>query len=630
MSGVFEKWKRPSPNKTGAWVPTCAALLGLTLAGVGELERLDAWAYDWLLGHTAAPTVVEPPKVVTVGIDDVSLDRFSEPLALWHKRLAQVVQALADGGAQGVALDVIPAVSLQEFAPEADLDLMRALRHARQKNVPVLLGFSLGEGGMMPLAKFGLLAAGLGYLNLFPDPDGRIRRHLPLVQNEQGRRSLSVALAMARLRDETLAPETVGPFDIDYRLPPSPTVSFAQVYDWGANGEIERLRERVAGKLVFVGIVSLKPLLDTHRIPVDFAGYSKNRTPGVFIQANMTENLLRGPLLRDVPPSVVWPLLAGLGALGAFGVFRSAPQRAASLLAGASAAGFALCYAAFFAGWSLPFAKMAAALWFSAALTGVYVFAQREIQLKQLIQREKMAALTRLTAGVAHEVNTPLGVCVTAASLLDDKIAELSVAFDRGGLKKSELNAFLSVSGESLTHLRTNLQRTAHLVQSFKQIAADQSSQTKREFELGQYLEDAIAGMRFEMGAAGRQCRLVRKDEINMLSYPGALFQIISQLMDNAWKHAFSDTAEGVVTIALEQSGANAIVKFQDNGRGIHANDIPLIFDPFFTTKRGQGCAGLGLHAVYNLVSSVLQGRIECRSELDKGTVFTLVLPKKI
>jgi signal transduction histidine kinase len=610
-------------------IPSFSALLGVVVAGAEGMGRLDAWAYDFLLAHTRVETQ-HPPNALTVGIDDASLDRFTEPLALWHRRLAQVVTALADAGAKGVALDVIPAVSLQDFAPEADLELMRALRYAKQKNVPVLLGFSLGEGGMTPLQKFGLLAAGLGYLNLFPDPDGRIRKHRPFVENEQGRISLSIALAMARLANGELQPAATGAFNIDYRLPPSPTVSFAQVHDWGASGDIARLRETFADKLAFVGIVSLKPLLDTHRIPIDFAAYSKNRTPGVLIQANMTESLMRGALLRDIPASVGWPLLATLSLTGAFGVFRGTPKRALSILGGAAAASFMLCYAAFFIGWTFPFPRMLVALFSSAALTGGYAFAQREIQLKQLIQREKMAALTRLTAGVAHEVNTPLGICVTAASLLDDKIAELTVAFDRGGLKKSDLNAFLGVSGESLALLRSNLQRTARLVQSFKQIAADQSSQTKREFELGQYLEDVVAGLRFESGARARECRLVREDEINMLSYPGVLYQVISQLMDNAWKHAFADDALGIVTIAADQSGANAIIKFQDNGQGIPAGDIPLIFDPFFTTKRGKGFAGLGLHAVYNLVSSVLQGRIECRSEVDKGTLFTIVLPKKI
>jgi signal transduction histidine kinase len=612
------------------WVLAASMALGLILGGAGILEPLEAVLYDAMLG--ASPALLgQAPTVCIAGIDDASLESFPEPLALWHKHLALAITALAKAGAKGIALDIIPSVSLERFTPEADVALMDALRYAQKKNVPVLMGFSLGQQGMAPYFKFRLLASELAYMNLFPDADGRIRKQRPFMKNEAGKAKDSIALAMARLvKAQPLDADASPYYYIDYRLPPPPVVSFKQLIEWGRLDDVSALQKTFANKLVFIGIVSLKPLLDLHRIPIDFSIYAKNQTPGVLIQASMTEGLIQGAVLRPVPAGYVWACLALLSALGAASMLWGTKKQIALVYGAAAVAGLSLCLGLFGMGWLLPPLRLLAALLAPGIAAAAYLLLQREIQRNQLIQQEKMAALTQLVVGVAHEVNTPLGVCVTAASLLKDKTTELTDAFNGGGLKKSELNGFLNLSSETMTLLLSNLQRTAHLVQSFKQTAVDQPCEAKREFMLGQYLRETVSSLQFQFGESACECKIMCSSDILMVSYPSALYEIISQLMDNALKHAFHEDSHRLITLEAEEHGRNVEIRFSDNGQGIAPKEIALIFNPFYTTRRGKGSAGLGLPTVYNWVSYLLRGNIQCHSVLGKGTAFVITLPKAI
>jgi signal transduction histidine kinase len=249
----------------------------------------------------------------------------------------------------------------------------------------------------------------------------------------------------------------------------------------------------------------------------------------------------------------------------------------------------------------------------------------------QLVQAEKMAALGTLVAGVAHEMNTPIGVAVTAASTLHTRTGEFVRRTQEGGLKKSELDAYVETAqiGAELT-LR-NLERAANLIQSFKLVAVDQTSDERRKFKVGQYLNEIATSLQ-PMLKTSRHCIEIEcEEEIEILSYPGAFAQIITNFVQNSVKHGFDGyTQEGVMRAVVRLEGENLLLEYSDNGRGIPADIVPKIFDPFFTTKPGeQGGTGLGLHVVYNLVTQKLGGAMRVHSSEGAGTTFRLELPKE-
>ncbi len=215
----------------------------------------------------------------------------------------------------------------------------------------------------------------------------------------------------------------------------------------------------------------------------------------------------------------------------------------------------------------------------------------------QLAQAEKMASLGTLVAGVAHELNTPIGVAVTAASTLQSRTNAFVQRFTEGGLKKSELEAFVETAqiGADLT-LR-NLERAANLIQSFKQVAVDQTSDTKRRFKLRHYLEGVITSLEPKWKTTRHRVEIACDETLEMETYPGAIAQIITNLIDNSLLHGFQGfTEEGIMRIVVEhQAPTNQVtITYSDNGQGIPTEVLPRIFDPFFTTKQAQGGTGLG------------------------------------
>ncbi len=247
---------------------------------------------------------------------------------------------------------------------------------------------------------------------------------------------------------------------------------------------------------------------------------------------------------------------------------------------------------------------------------------------KELMHREKMAALGGLVAGVAHEINTPMGIAVTAGSLLHDRTREVVQAFGKGELKRSTLTGFLTDSQQASALLLTNLNRAAELVQSFKQVAVDQSHDVRRRVRLGQYLGEILVSLGPLYKRTPHRIELHVAEELEDEVFAGAIAQIVSNLVQNAIQHAFSADKPGRLDITLNKTArGEAELVFADDGRGMTTEERLRIFEPFFTTRRGQGGSGLGMHIVHNLTTELLSGTISVQSQPGQGTQITLRFP---
>lgn len=246
---------------------------------------------------------------------------------------------------------------------------------------------------------------------------------------------------------------------------------------------------------------------------------------------------------------------------------------------------------------------------------------------EQLIQTEKMASLGRLVAGVAHEINTPIGIAITASSFLQDTTKEFSKLYDNKSISKQILTNHINITVDSTKLIRSNLKRAADLVQGFKEVAIDQTNDEIREFEVKRYFNEILASLHPQIKRSQCKVALNCPDRLTIRTSPGAIAQIITNLVINAIIHAFENDQYGIITIDIEQESEHINLLFKDSGCGIAPENLSNIFEPFFTTKRGQGGSGLGMHIVYNLVNQSLQGSIECTSILGEGTSFTIRFP---
>lgn len=247
-----------------------------------------------------------------------------------------------------------------------------------------------------------------------------------------------------------------------------------------------------------------------------------------------------------------------------------------------------------------------------------------------LLRKEKMAALGHLVAGIAHEISTPVGVSVTAASLLSQETASLCENFSAGTMKRSDLEAYLLTVQEVAQILGFNLQHAAELISSFKKVAVVQSNETYCTFNLPNHLRDVLLSLRPELKQ--HQVSLHCAEDLMLRSYPGVFAQIFNNLLLNAVIHAFPHTDSGCIDIRVYENPLvpdQLRITFSDNGAGIAPEHLDRIFDPFFTTRRGSGGTGLGLHILYNLVTQTLGGTISCRSVPGTGTHFTLIIPRE-
>ncbi|MBU2897754.1 cellulose-binding protein [Vibrio hepatarius] len=245
---------------------------------------------------------------------------------------------------------------------------------------------------------------------------------------------------------------------------------------------------------------------------------------------------------------------------------------------------------------------------------------------EELVRSEKLSGLGSLVAGIAHELNTPIGNAIVVASSLKE-FNHIFIQSTKEGIRRSALDTYIEQSGQSADSIERNLKRAAELISSFKQVAVDQSSYQRRRFELDEVLHE----LRITMSPSLSRSQIILSEEcpqeINMDSYPGPLTQILMNLLSNALVHAFTDHDHRIIEIKGQKIEENAVITVTDNGQGIAPEHIGKVFDPFFTTRLGQGGSGLGLNIVYNLVTDLLGGDIKVTSELGQGCCFILTLP---
>ena len=237
----------------------------------------------------------------------------------------------------------------------------------------------------------------------------------------------------------------------------------------------------------------------------------------------------------------------------------------------------------------------------------------------QIVETEKMASLGQMVAGVAHEVNTPIGLGVTASTLMQDKLADIQKAFEEKRLTSSQLAKFLGESKENLGIIYRNLERAASLIRSFKQVAVDQSNENRRQFNMLQLMNEVLLSLRPNLKKTQHQVLLDCEPGLDIDSKPGPINQILINLIMNSLIHAFENKPQGEIKIAVTVANSRCYVHYSDNGSGVPEHIKKRIFDPFVTTKRGEGGSGLGMHLVYNLVTQALNGKISLESTLGHG-----------
>jgi PAS domain S-box-containing protein len=248
---------------------------------------------------------------------------------------------------------------------------------------------------------------------------------------------------------------------------------------------------------------------------------------------------------------------------------------------------------------------------------------------QNLITAEKMASLGALVAGIAHELNTPIGNCLLTATALSDMASEFERKFNEGGVKRSALEAHLADIRLACGIMAGSLRRAADLITSFKQVAVDQTSDQRRSFDVCDVVNDTLATYAAQLRRANCEANVDAVGPLVLDSYPGSVGQVLSNLINNALLHAFEGRASANIFVgARELDADNVQIVFSDDGIGMQPKVLHQVFDPFFTTKMGQGGSGLGMNIVYNIVTGMLGGAIDIDSSPEHGTKVTITMPK--
>jgi len=245
----------------------------------------------------------------------------------------------------------------------------------------------------------------------------------------------------------------------------------------------------------------------------------------------------------------------------------------------------------------------------------------------ELVRQEKLASLCRLVAGVAHEINTPLGICVTATSHLVQELKLTREDLAAGQLDEDGLQQFFGIIDQTLRIMTTNTQRAAALVRSFKQVAVDQSSDELRSFNLRKYLDEVLLSLQPKLKGKPVTVEIDCAPELHLRSYPGAVSQIVTNMVVNSLVHGFSEGEPGRITIHASSEGGMLALDYSDDGLGMDSATLGQLFDPFFTTKRGSGGSGLGAHILYNLVTGPLGGTVKVVSAPGMGLHYKIRFP---
>lgn len=247
----------------------------------------------------------------------------------------------------------------------------------------------------------------------------------------------------------------------------------------------------------------------------------------------------------------------------------------------------------------------------------------------QLIASEKTATLGRSVAGFSHELNTPMGLCITAASYLADASKETSQALNDHSISAGAVKSYIDTVDEAVEIILSNLSRSTEMVANFKLVAVDVLSERPRSFMLHDYLRRVINSLTPALRKSQHEVDVVG-DDLVIDSYPGALSQVITNIIMNSVIHAFDDGEKGKLLIRVVHDGSNVHLNCSDDGRGMTSDSLAKVFEAYYTTREAEGGSGLGTSIIYKLVTETLQGQISCSSELGVGTMFTITIPVHI
>jgi len=250
----------------------------------------------------------------------------------------------------------------------------------------------------------------------------------------------------------------------------------------------------------------------------------------------------------------------------------------------------------------------------------------RETQNK-LVESEKLAGLGRLVAGVAHEISTPVGIGLTGSSHLEFLAEDIFQKYELDKMTQEDIQNYLKSSKELISVINSNLNRTADIIRSFKQVAVDQTSEQKRLFKLKAYIKGILISIDSLMQDKKIDIKIDCDEELGIVSYPGFFAQIITNLVVNSITHGFKNSNNGKISFTIEKVENQLNFKYSDNGEGIPKENLLKIYEPFFTTNKEEGSSGLGMNIIYNLVTTNLKGSIDCQSELGNGVNFTIKIP---
>lgn len=246
----------------------------------------------------------------------------------------------------------------------------------------------------------------------------------------------------------------------------------------------------------------------------------------------------------------------------------------------------------------------------------------------KLIQSEKLASLGGMVSGIVHEINTPIGIGITASTFIKQLISKIEKNLEDGMVDAQSLSKFLKKTHEAAAMIHVNLGRAGNLLGNFKQVSVDQVSEKPRKILVDEYIHEVIASLVVELKHSPHRILVNCPQNLIFDSRPGALAQIITNFVMNAINHAFEGVEEnGEILFDISADDTTLYLICRDNGKGMGKEEVKQIFDPFYTTKREQGGTGLGLYVVYNLVTKALSGSIECKSSLGKGTEFKIKVP---
>lgn len=265
---------------------------------------------------------------------------------------------------------------------------------------------------------------------------------------------------------------------------------------------------------------------------------------------------------------------------------------------------------------------------FNNLITKEEMLRQYTQQLEQTIgQSERMATLGELVAGFTHEINTPISIGLTMASTLSDATTKLTAVVQTGKIKISDLKRYFQTAEETSQLILNNLQRATELIENFKQVSIDRTSQTSRRFEVKPYIESVLLSLKPQLDLFKHQVFIESEDNLYLDSYPGDFGQIVTNLVVNSLKHGYQPNQSITLHFELNQTKDYFQLIYTDNGRGIRSVNLSKIFEPFFSTGDKKDSSGLGLNIIYNLVTKKLKGQITCESEEGKGVKFTILIP---